>query len=98
MAADFEKKDLGFVYKGSDEHLCVTTFAICFEDLGFTTYTALHFSPPCELMLNLIKSLATGSLQMVKEKRINGKKLILTRDETLQTLSFQATKIHFYEC
>ena len=38
------KKDLGFVYKGSDEQLCVTTFVICFEDLGFTTQSYIfHF-------------------------------------------------------
>ena len=38
------KKDLGFVYKGSDKQLCVTTFVICFEDLGFTTQSYIfHF-------------------------------------------------------
>ena len=38
------KKDLRFVYKGSDKQLCVTTFVICFEDLGFTTQSYIfHF-------------------------------------------------------
>ena len=33
VAADFVKKVLGFVYKGSDAQLCITTFVICFEGL-----------------------------------------------------------------
>ena len=35
VAADFVKKVLGFVYKGSDTQLCVTTFDLHFEGLGF---------------------------------------------------------------
>ena len=63
VAADFVKKVLGFVYKGSDAQLCITTFVICFEGLWVTTW--YYFFNLCELILNLTKNLEEIHLRIM---------------------------------
>ena len=63
VAADFVKKVLGFVYKGSDAQLCITTFVICFEGLWVTTW--YYFFSLCELILNLTKNLEEIHLRIM---------------------------------
>ena len=71
VAADFVKKVLGFVYKGSDAQLCITTFVICFEGLWVTTW--YYFFNLCELILNLTKNLEEIHLRIMT---VTSKKLL----------------------
>ena len=71
VAADFVKKVLGFVYKGSDAQLCITTFVICFEGLWVTTW--YYFFSLCELILNLTKNLEEIHLRIMT---VTSKKLV----------------------
>ena len=71
VAADFVKKVLGFVYKGSDAQLCITTFVICFEGLWVTTW--YYFFNLCELILNLTKNLEEIHLRIMT---VTSKKLM----------------------
>ena len=71
VAADFVKKVLGFVYKGSDAQLCITTFIICFEGLWVTTW--YYFFNLCELILNLTKNLEEIHLRIMT---VTSKKLV----------------------
>ena len=73
VAADFVKKVLGFVYKGSDAQLCITTFVICFEGLWVTTW--YYFFNLCELILNLTKNLEEIHLRIMT---VTSKKLLQT--------------------
>ena len=73
VAADFVKKVLGFVYKGSDAQLCITTFVICFEGLWVTTW--YYFFNLCELILNLTKNLEEIHLRIMT---VTSKKLMQT--------------------
>ena len=73
VAADFVKKVLGFVYKGSDAQLCITTFVICFEGLWVTTW--YYFFNLCELILNLTKNLEEIHLRIMT---VTSKKLLLS--------------------
>ena len=71
VAADFVKKVLGFVYKGSEAQLCITTFVICFEGLWVTTW--YYFFNLCELILNLTKNLEEIHLRIMT---VTSKKLM----------------------
>ena len=71
VAADLVKKVLGFVYKGSDAQLCITTFIICFEGLWVTTW--YYFFNLCELILNLTKNLEEIHLRIMT---VTSKKLM----------------------
>ena len=80
VAADFVKKVLGFVYKGSDAQLCITTFVICFEGLWVTTW--YYFFNLCELILNLTKNLEEIHLRIMT---VTSKKLM--QSERLEPLN-----------
>ena len=71
VAADFVKKVLGFVYKGSDAQLCIITFVISFEGLWVTTW--YYFFNLCELILNLTKNLEEIHLRIMT---VTSKKLM----------------------
>ena len=78
VAADFVKKVLGFVYKGSDAQLCITTFVICFEGLWVTTW--YYFFSLCELILNLTKNLEEIHLRIMT---VTSKKLVYCSGQRL---------------